>query len=194
MASLFGLLLQLAVFGGLIWLGVRLFRSLTQTNSGGPGPVIAPPYRVMNGPAAPKPARIEKLFEPTDADKTAFGTILAGIQQAWSAGDIQALRQLATPEVVSWLADDLSRDASQGVRNIVDQVALLKGDVIESWRDGDVDYATAVLTFTSRDYTVRTDSGAVVDGNAQGTVESTEAWTFLRVPGGRWLLSAVERG
>lgn len=192
MASLFGLLLQAAMVGGLIWLGMRLFRGATQTSGPARRDAVEAPYRVVGGTAVAKP-RIEKEFEPTDADKGAFADILAGIQKAWSEGDIAHLRQLATPEVVSWLAEDLSRDASQGVRNIVEDVRLLKGEIIESWRDGTVEFATAALTFSTRDYTVRTDSGAVVDGDPNGTVQSTEAWTFLRVPGGRWLLSAVER-
>ena len=190
--SLFGLILQLALVGGVIWLGVRLFRGATQSAGAPRRQVIETPYRVVGGSAAlPKP-RIEKEFEPSDADKQAFGTILIEVQKAWTDGDIGALRQLATPEIVSWLANDLSRNASQGVRNVVDQIGLQKGDVIESWRDGDVEYATAALTFTARDFTV-SGAGAVVDGDPNVPTQSTEAWTFLRTPGGRWLLSAVER-
>jgi len=197
--SLFGLLLQLALVGGIIWLGVRLFRGATQA-AGSPRRQASPlrqpidvPYRVVGGSAAalPKP-RVAKEFEPSDVDKQAFGTILIDVQKAWTDGDIGALRQLATPEVVSWLADDLSRNVSQGVRNVVDQIGLQKGEVIEAWRDGQIDYATAVLSFTARDFTV-SGAGAVVAGDPHAPTQSTEAWTFLRAPGGRWLLSAVER-
>jgi len=189
--SLIGLILQLALVGGVIWLGVRLFRGATQAGGTSRSPVIDAPYRVIPAPAPPQP-RVDKQFEPSDADKQAFGAILIEVQKAWTDGDIGALRQLATPEIVSWLADDLSRNASQGVRNVVDQIGLQKGEVIEAWRDGQIEFATAVLTFSARDFTIG-GGGALVAGDPNVPTLSSEAWTFLRAPGGRWLLSAVER-
>ena len=191
LGSVIGLMLQLALVGGVIWLGVRLFRGATQASGISRRQPIDVPYQAVPSPVLPRP-RVDKQFEPSDADKQAFGAILIEVQKAWSDGDIGALRQLATPEIVSWLADDLSRNASQGVRNVVDRIGLQKGEVIEAWRDGQIEYATAVLTFSARDVTID-GSGAVVAGDPHVPTLSTEAWTFLRAPGGRWLLSAVER-
>lgn len=115
------------------------------------------------------------------------------MQKAWSEGNPVALRALATPEVVGWMSEDLSRDQSKGVRNVVEDVQLLKGDVTESWRDAELEYATAVITFSAKDYVARIDNGQVVEGDAHRPVETTEAWTFVRSPGGRWLLSAIEQ-
>ena len=36
-------------------------------------------------------------------------------------------------------------------------------------------------------------TGRVVQGNASARTQSTEVWTFLRAPGGRWILSAIQQ-
>ena len=174
--GLFGLLIQFALLFFVVrWL-LRMMRGAFRPS----GPTARP--------MAAAPARVAKEFEPTEGDKQAFGQILVGMQQAWSAGDLGAMRRLATPEVVSLLADDLAANASRGVRNIVDQVQLLRGEVVEAWREGGREFATAALTFLARDYTLRADGDAVVEGNPHVPVQSSEAWTFVRAAGGQWLL------
>ena len=187
-AGMIGLLFQVALIGGLIWLMIRMFRS----GASAQGRVIDVPYQSGMGTPHAVP-RVEKEFEPTDGDKQVFSQILNESQRAWTVGDIGALKQIATPEVVSYLADDMAADASQGVRNVVEDIQLLRGDVIESWTEGNRHFVTAALTFTAKDYTVRLDNGSLVEGNPNVPTQSTEAWTFVRVGGGRWLLSAVER-
>jgi predicted lipid-binding transport protein (Tim44 family) len=79
------------------------------------------------------------------------------------------------------------------VQNIVSDVNLLKGDVTESWEEGDLQYATAYLRWRALDYTTRlSDPNQIVAGNRQGT-ESEEVWTFVRRRGGEWLLSAIQQ-
>ncbi len=173
-----GGLLPLLLIGGVIWFVARLFRG----GSALPRPMASAP-----------PARVEKQFEPSDTDKQAFAALLDAVQRAWSASDLAALRPLVTPEMVALLSEDLSRDASRGVRNVMGDCRLLKGDVVASWRDGQTEYVTAQMTFVARDFTVRITDQAVVEGDPNALVESTEAWTFVRFPGGHWLLSAVER-
>lgn len=192
MASVLGMVFQLALIGGLVWLALRLFRRNARPAPAGTGYARQAhgPSGALSGTAAG--ARVEKQFEPTPEDKDAFTAIIAGVQAAWTAGDVGRLRALATPEVVSWLAEDLSRDASRGVRNVVEDVELLKGDVTESWHDGERDFATAVVTFSARDYSVDGE-GRVVEGDPDTPVEATEAWTFVRAAGGKWLLSAIEQ-
>lgn len=189
MASFLGMIFQFAVIGGLVWLAMRLFRRRSQ-----PAAASVAGYQRQAYDAAPATgaSRVEKQFEATGEDQEAFTAIIVGLQEAWTAGDIGRLRDLATPEVVSWLAEDLSRDASRGMRNVVEDVVLVNGDVTESWRDGDLDFTTAVITFSARDYTIDRD-GKVVDGDPDNAVEATEAWTFVRAPGGRWLASAIEQ-
>jgi predicted lipid-binding transport protein (Tim44 family) len=137
--------------------------------------------------------RVDKEFEPQPADKEAFGAILQGVQRAWSDGDMRALERVATPEIVHWLSQDLAANTDRGVVNRVENVVLKKGDVTESWSENGQDYVTAVLTFACIDTTRRADTGALVEGDLHTPVDYTEAWTFVRRQGGRWLLSAVER-
>lgn len=204
-ASFMGMFLQLALIGGLAWLAFRFFRRRSpqpapadyhrdvaadyqrETPTALPGSVPA------GGAVSPAPHRVEKEFEVSAADQETFSQIITGVQKAWSEGNPVALRQFATPEVVGWMGEDLSRDQSRGLRNVVEDVHLLKGDITESWRDAELEYATAVITFSAKDYMVRLDDGHVVEGDAKNAVETTEGWTFVRSPGGRWLLSAIEQ-
>lgn len=192
-ASFLGMLVQFALIGGLVWLAVRFFRRRAQPVPAGAahgGGYARQAYGSVPASGAP---RVDKEFEADAPDQDAFTDIILGVQAAWSAGDLGRLRQFATPEVVSWMAEDLSRDASQGVRNVVEDVQLQKGDVIESWRENGMEYVTAAITFTARDYIVREDTGAVVEGSRDTPVETTERWTFTRASGGKWLLSAIEQ-
>lgn len=196
MAGILGTLLQVALIGGLVWLAIRLFRRRAEP-APAPGAAAgayhreAPAY--AGAAAAPAQRRVEKEFEASGEDQDAFTRIITGVQQAWADGNPVALRQLATPEVVGWMSEDLQRDQSNGVRNVVEDVQLLKGDVTETWSEGGLDYATAVITFSSRDYMVRIDNGTVVEGDPRTPVEATEAWTFVRGPDRVWRLSAIEQ-
>ena len=193
-ASMLGMFIQLALIGGLGYLAYRMFRRRQQPAA----PAGAPVYErqaeaVYGGHVTPAQRREEKEFELAPEDQEAFTQIITGVQKAWTEGNPVALRQLATPEVVGWMSEDLSRDQSKGVRNVMEDVTLLKGDVTETWRDQQLEYATAVIVFSAKDYVVRIADGQVVEGDAQNPVETQEAWTFVRSPGGRWLLSAIEQ-
>lgn len=131
-------------------------------------------------------------LEIGEADYNAFERLLGDIQQAWSEEDLNALRRHATPEMVSYFADDLAANASRGVVNKVSNVRLLQGDLSEAWREDGSDYATVAMRFALTDKTIDRTSGRVVDGGDQ-VEEVTEIWTFRRAPGGQWLLSAIQQ-
>lgn len=189
--SLLGMLLQFAMIGGLAYLGFMLFRRMTGANRPAEATAgMAPrsmPYAATGGDA---PA-LERGPEVTDEDRHAFGETLVQIQKAWSDGDIAGLKRLATPEMVSYFAEDRADAESRGERNVVDRVELVKGDVVDHWVEGDRQYATAVMTWSAIDYVER--NGQVVSGDPRSPVEATEAWTFVRVQGGKWLLSAIQQ-
>ncbi len=48
------------------------------------------------------------------------------------------------------------------------------------------------MRFSMLDVT-RDSAGRVVDGDAAVRTIATELWTFVRAPGGRWLLSAIQQ-
>ncbi|ARQ03046.1 hypothetical protein CAK95_18300 [Pseudorhodoplanes sinuspersici] len=130
-------------------------------------------------------------IEIGEADFNTFEQKLSEVQAAYSAEDIGKLRQLATPEVVSYFAEELTDNASRGVVNTVSDVKLLQGDLAEAWREGDKEYATVAMRYSSIDYTAERQSGNIVEGDKE-PFERTEIWTFVRSRGGEWLLSAVQ--
>jgi predicted lipid-binding transport protein (Tim44 family) len=133
-----------------------------------------------------------------EADYQAFESILKQVQSAWSEGNLPEMRHVMTPEMVSYFSEQLAENESQGVTNRVEQVELVRGDLRESWDEGRMQYATCNLRWRALDYTVRsdrrpTDAGYVVDGDQQHPTEAAEIWTFVRSPGGQWLLSAIQQ-
>jgi predicted lipid-binding transport protein (Tim44 family) len=140
-----------------------------------------------NAPAAPvdEPVTLEK------DDYDAFEKLLGDVQLAYSAEDLSALRGKATPEMVSYFAEELADNASRGVINRVTDVKLLQGDLAEAWREGGHEYATVAMHFGLTDTTVDRASGSTVEGGTPSEV--TELWTFVRVRGGAWLLSAIQQ-
>ena len=63
-------------------------------------------------------------------------------------------------------------------------------EILVRWREGDADYATVAMRFSLNDETLDRDSGRVLQG---GPDEATEIWTFMRVRGGHWLVSAIQQ-
>jgi predicted lipid-binding transport protein (Tim44 family) len=188
-----GMLLQLF----LLFVIVRwVFRLVTGGRSpamaGGPGLFAqrgvpgAGPVPMGARPGAPPPIAI------APADYQQFEQLLQGIQAAWSAHDLAGLQAMATPEMVSYFADQLSQQVSRGVRNTVTDVRLEKGDLSQAWTEQGRDYATVAMRFSMIDVT-RDGSGRVVDGSPNEHVTATEIWTFVRSRGGRWILSAIQQ-
>lgn len=137
------------------------------------------------GPAAP-PVQVSR------ADYQAFEGVLKGIQAGWSAHDLNAISTLATPEMASYFAEQLAEQASRGVRNFVTDVRLEQGDLAEAWSEGPREYATVAMRFSMLDYT-KDAMGRIVAGSDTARTMATELWTFMRTPGGRWILSAVQQ-
>ena len=190
--SSLGFLLQILLIAGLAWLAFRLWRSrgsgasATRPMARGYEPAYA--GGVPGGaPANP----VEVAITPADYDS--WGALLAGVQEAWSRGDLSALRRFVTPEMLGYFSDELSALASRGLENKVEHVELLKGDVEETWAESDMEYATARLRWRALDHTSRIGTGEVVEGSRSTPTEATEVWTFARARGGGWLLSAIQQ-
>jgi predicted lipid-binding transport protein (Tim44 family) len=193
-ASIFGLLLQIALVflvARLIWAWWQrrsmpayasgpMLREVSSGHGGGPG----------YGSGAPAAGATIAIGQ---ADFDAFERLLSEIQTAYGAEDLAGLRQRATPEMVSYFADDLAKNASRGVINRVSDVKLLNGDLAEAWREDGGEYASFAMRYALKDYYVDRAGGHVVEGDAEHPAEATELWTFRRNPGGAWLLSAIQQ-
>jgi predicted lipid-binding transport protein (Tim44 family) len=195
-ASILGMLLQLLIIGLLIYFAFRLFRGWAFANGarGGGGW----PPRSLGAAARPAVVDRGRDINLSDADLNAFQRSHAEVQEAWSAGDLGRLRPLMTPEMLGYFSEELTRNTSQGVRNIVSNVELIKGELSEAWDEGDLQYATAYLRWRAIDYIVRLgrspgDPDYIVSGDPRTPTEAEELWTFVRRRGGNWLLSAIQQ-
>jgi predicted lipid-binding transport protein (Tim44 family) len=205
-AGLGNTLLQLLLIGGGIWLLMKLFRRRSAQPaghpreaafSGGPQPFgadrssegSAAGQRTTYTPQTPPPAEDIGL---TQADRDAFERLLISVQDAFGREDYAALRTQTTPEIMSYLSEELSQNATQGRRNDVSATKLLQADVAEAWTEGGADYATTAMRYESIDLMRDRQSGAVLSGDANRPTETTELWTFVRQGGEPWKLSAIQ--
>jgi predicted lipid-binding transport protein (Tim44 family) len=206
MAGLFGLLVQcVLIFFVIRFVMGLLARNARQPatagagmnysgNSGGSGPSPLGGLGSQRGSSpsrAPRGNPDELGVKAADLDR--FEDMLRELQLAFGREDYSALRQLTTPEMMSYLSEELGENASRGVKNEVSEVKLLKGDVAESWREGNQDYATAAMHYSSIDVTRDRATGRIVEGDSEVASETTELWTFVRPRGGEWKLSAIQQ-
>jgi predicted lipid-binding transport protein (Tim44 family) len=193
MFGLLGLLLQ-------IFLIVMVVRFLFRWFTGGRSPVMAggPNIFARGGMPGPAPAQSgPRTAGPppiaiSPGDYQQFEGLLKGIQAAWSAHDLNAMQAMATPEMVSYFAEQLNEQVSRGVRNSVTDVNLVSGDLAQAWTEQGRDYATVAMRFSMIDVT-RDSVGRVVDGSPNEHITATEIWTFVRSRGGHWILSAIQQ-
>jgi predicted lipid-binding transport protein (Tim44 family) len=209
LAGMFGFLLQALLIGGAIFLLVRLFRSRSAPahamagNAGGMGNLrdAAPsqnsrPFTVPSfgsAPGATAAPAVSEDIQLSQDDLDVFEQRLTEVQEAFGREDHAALRRLVTPEMVSYLSEELADNAKSGLRNDVTDVRLLQADIAEAWRERDSDYATAAMRYESRDVMRDRSTGDVVEGDADRPSETTELWTFVRKNGGDWQLSAIQQ-
>jgi predicted lipid-binding transport protein (Tim44 family) len=212
--SFLGLLLQIALIAGLVFLVLRLVRG----NRGAQArPAMAggamPPHGVVpnamardmhggdgrpmaggpGGALGRGPARPSAEFPLDATDFQAFERLLQEMNAAWSRQDLGTLRRISTPEMADYFAQDLSDLEARGWRNETRDVRLEQGDLAESWQEGARDWATVAMRFSLVDVTRRLSDGAVVEGDPDRRTEATELWTFVRPRGGQWVLSAIQQ-
>jgi predicted lipid-binding transport protein (Tim44 family) len=202
LANVLGFLLQAALIAGLVYLVILFFRSrsssqpalatATASSAGGGRPNQNASYRngaLLGGGAA-------SAVSIGQDDYDAFERLLGDIQTAYGRKDLDALGDRATPEMLSYFAEELDGDRKRGVRNEVSDAKLLQGDLAEAWSEPDGEYATVAMRYSLMDATVEAASGRVVSGSRTEPQEVTEVWTFRRPPNGtprQWELSAIQQ-
>lgn len=214
-------LLQIALIGGLVWFALRLFRRRPGTAPAGAGRASFDGGPISGAPvsgggyggnwggssgnpggsagfaAAPRPAPVAQVASHdiaiTRDDQQSFERLLTEVQEAFAAEDYARLRACSTPEVMSYLAEELSQNAVRGVRNEVTATKLLAADVAEAWNEGAEDYATIAMRYEAIDVMRDRQTGAVVEGDPNQPSISTEIWTFVRRAPDAWRLSAIQQ-
>jgi predicted lipid-binding transport protein (Tim44 family) len=202
MGGILAALAQGALIGGAIFLLLKLVRRRQQPAlaAAGHGQTSnfqaqpAQPFGYAGGAVPPTPASAGPLLEiaVTPADRDAFERLLVEVQDAFGREDYAALRERTTPEIMSFLSEELSQNATRGRRNQVNDTRLVEADVAEAWRENDREYVTAAIRYESRDYMVDRASGQMVAGDSDQPSETTELWTFVRQAGLDWKLSAIQ--
>lgn len=212
LAGMFGFLLQALLIGGAIMLAIRFFRSQSARGPALAGAGNAQASRLENRATSPRqsagsftipgfgggsgggpPAGGSDEITLAQSDLDAFQQLLTDVQEAFGREDHAALRRATTPEMVSYLSEELADNAQKGLRNEVSDITLLQADIAESWREDDRDYATAALRYESRDVMRERASGKAVEGDDDHPTETTELWTFMRENGSNWKLSAIQQ-
>lgn len=196
-----GLLLQIGLIVVLAMVVMRWFRRRSQPAMAD-GPGMAPRgmdpsmqagmmgRSAMGGMPMGAAAAAPVAIQPADYQE--FERLLHAIQGAWSDGNEGALRAFTTPEMAAYFGEQLSDMERQGLRNEVRDVKLEQGDLAEAWAEDGMEYATVAMRFSALDVT-RDRGGRVVEGDAAARSMITEIWTFVRRPGDRWVLSAIQQ-
>jgi predicted lipid-binding transport protein (Tim44 family) len=203
--SIIGLLLQIALIVFLARMAFAWWRGRNAAAGVGPqgstfafggrpaGGFGAGPMGFGGGAAQQRPRT--QPIQIAAADFNAFERLLGASQAAYSREDVDALRAMATPEMVRHFNDEMETNRRKGVVNRVSDVKLLQGDLSEAWREGADEYATVAMRFALNDVTEDRATGKPAPGS-QGATEATEVWTFRRPTGGgcdAWKLSAIQQ-
>jgi predicted lipid-binding transport protein (Tim44 family) len=196
LAGVLGFLLQIALIAGLVFLVVSLLRRRAQ-----PQPAGVPQGMMREAQADGRPmagagggrARPADEIGIGPDDYAAFERLLQEVNAAWSREDVAALQRLTTPEMAQYFRDDFAALAARGWKNESHDVRLEQGDLAEAWREGARDYATVAMRFSLVDVTREVATGRVVEGDPAARQTATELWTFVRVQGGPWTLSAIQQ-
>lgn len=197
-----GLILQIALIAGLFFFLRRMFAQrgapayagngqARSAYQGGASDFEIPRIGGGSRQAAAQPKNNDEIGIQ-QADLEQFESMLKELQAAYAAEDFRTLRQITTPEAMSYLAEELSDNATQGLKNEVKDIHLVQGDVAEAWREGSDEYATVAMRYESIDVMRDRSTGRLVSGDPDNLTEAVEIWTFLRRDGGEWKVSAIQ--
>jgi len=201
--------MPLLIIGGLLYFAFRYFRRSGQlggypslpTFSSAMPQANATSFSTANSSMVQSTVAGQSIapLTLTAQDYQDFRPLLEQIQTLWGATDTDRLNACLTPEMQHYFSQELAANSSRGLINKVEQVKVLTEDLIESWSEDVMDYATLHMKWSAVDYRVRsdkkpTDPDYIADGSPTIPVEAEEIWTFIRANnGGRWLLSAIQQ-
>src|SRR3954468_24109526 len=217
LTSILGLLVQVALIGGLVYLAVQLVRrfrrrqepALAGAGAGDPLSRSTQDFAPASYGTAPagsglgldtggglagagSSAHGQPVAIGPD-DYAAFEGALNDVQTAYGREDVAALWELATPEIAGYFQEELNENARKGVVNKISGVKLLQGDLSEAWREGSTEYATVAMRYALQDWKVDRASNRVVAGDPSKAEEAVEVWPFRRDNDRPWRLSAIQQ-
>jgi predicted lipid-binding transport protein (Tim44 family) len=117
------------------------------------------------------------------------------IQAAWMNRSVEGVEPLLTDEMARFFTEEFSNMKGQGRINRLENIAVRKVEITETWQEMGQDFVTVLFTANLLDYTVDDKTGQVVEGDRMSPVKFQEFWTFCRNvgSGSAWRLSAIEQ-
>lgn len=213
LAGVFGLLIQLALIGGLVWLALAWWRRRQQPAAAGPmgyhraaGPDPVAPGQRTDAPRSAlgglgnlggglaggssgglgSGSAFGAQTRPLKLEGDDFGRfekLLEEVQGAYSQEDLGHLRRISTPEMAGFFEEDLAEQQANGQISKTGGVKLLQGDLSEAWSEAAGEYATVAMRYEIFDAVLERETGKVVYGDLHTPQEITEIWTFMRAHG-----------
>ena len=198
--GMLAVLIQLAVIGGGIWLLLGFLRRRRDTGQAPSMPLSSAAgfqgtgfgYAVSGAPGGMQTTMDERI-DLSAGDKASFERLLGELQDAFGREDYARLRAITTPEIMSFLAEELSDNAVHGRRNEVSGTRLLDAEVSEAWREQGADYATIAMRYEGVDVMRDRNTNSVLSGDPGHPSQTTELWTFVRSGAwSDWKVSAIQ--
>lgn len=195
---------RLALFGGLVYLGVAAWRRRAQETAPASAALrerSVPSVSDWDGAGGDAAPGFDGLTHPDNlkdiADDEDFAEILRAVQSAWSEGNIALIRAHVTPEMADHYNDALAQNSRNGIESRVEQVSEVRVERLRDWAEDGLQFASARMRWRALDYLIDVaktpdEAGYVIDGSADEPVDCEETWTFVRVPDGAWVLTDVE--
>ncbi len=195
---------RLALFGGLVYLGVAAWRRRAQGAApAAPGlrERALPSVSDWDGTGEDDGPAFDGLAHPDTlrdiADEQDFAEILRAVQSAWSEGNIALIRAHVTPEMADHYNDALAQNARNGIESRVERVEDVRVERLRDWEEDGLKFATARVRWKALDYLIDTaktpdEAGYVIDGSPDEAVDCEETWTFVKAGDGAWVLTEVE--
>jgi len=208
-------LIHLLILGGIGWFIYRRFFA-ARGPSGRPGggyssgsgnvPPPPPPPRSpgVGGIDAPPPGG-GTIYEPSvntpnsqlaideQEIKELAQDIFFKVQAAWMRRDLDAVKDLLGPELLSQYQTEFQEMRSKGIVNRLENIAVRSVEILETGRQSGYEYVKIRFTANLLDYTVEEATGRVIEGSDHEPVKFEEIWTLARKEGSnRWKLYAIE--
>jgi predicted lipid-binding transport protein (Tim44 family) len=137
--------------------------------------------------------RADRAFDQQALVETA-ATAFEQVQHAWAARDAGPIAALLTPDMQASFWRECDQMAGRGRRNRVDGVSVDDTEVVQTWQENGLDWATVRVEATVLDYTVDERTGQIVEGDASAPTPVAEIWTFTRPVWAKgWRVSAIQQ-
>jgi len=205
-------LFQLLIIGGIGWFLYKKFIAKKNSGSSGPGMGSSQGGYTSSPPPPPPGSSAGPIDAPPPGGGTLYDSgaplsineeeikelaqdIFFKVQAAWMRRDIDAIRDILGPELLSQYQADYQDMKAKGIINRLENIAVRNVEILETGRESGHEYVKVRFTANLLDYTVEESTGRVIEGSDQEPVKFQEIWTLARPEGtSQWKLYAVEEG